>query len=244
MVSLPKSSLLFSPLPPLRNQWCAVKLKNSVCREVQRKLWFFSLLHYQCKTCHKKKLMAPSKKFSLLWIFLAVWVIISKLVLIKQSKHLPKGFVKNYHSLPLPQGNSGWQSCSNSYNVVCRPGVKYAAPGAQPSTLTAGLQCCPLQWMNLVAGRAPNIRSYYRPHSAPHFSVLRCASLLYLTNCNWNRELSPSHQSCLVLAKNQLNLYSIKLYCLDVYVFKEATYSPAFRLCSEFNSASKWPCYF
>lgn len=61
------SLLPSAPLPPPQNQWCAVKLKNSVQEEseVQRELWFSV-----CYTTNAKhainKLMSPSKKFSLL----------------------------------------------------------------------------------------------------------------------------------------------------------------------------------
>lgn len=65
-VPLPKSSLLFSPSPPTPppwNQWCAVKLKNSVQEEseVQRELWFS--VCYTTNARHAiNKLMTLSKK--------------------------------------------------------------------------------------------------------------------------------------------------------------------------------------
>lgn len=49
------TSLLPSAPPPESVVRCEIeKLCVQEESEVQRELWFFSLLHYQCKTCHKK----------------------------------------------------------------------------------------------------------------------------------------------------------------------------------------------
>lgn len=72
--------------------------------EVQRELWFS--VCYTPNARHAiNKLMTPSKKnlVSLIFFFLAVWAIISKLVLIKQSNHLPKSFVKKLSSSSFKQ---------------------------------------------------------------------------------------------------------------------------------------------
>lgn len=50
------TSLLPSARPPPESVVCCEIEKLCVKEEseVQRELWFFSLLYYQCKTCHKQ----------------------------------------------------------------------------------------------------------------------------------------------------------------------------------------------